>query len=360
MWDNYKPNIYNKWKQRWYDNHPYDIAEYSWDYLFTGGKQIRAKLFCELWHYLSPDSEIKAELAFAIECIHVASIILDDTPWMDDAKERRGKPALHIVFSPKKAVLIANDVITMAVDIWKNNQPKHISENVWQSLLILKLKRLTMGQWFDLEKKGNLIELASLKTGVLFELVSETVAISIELDADFWKLWGNNVGILFQWMDDYLDMEEDKLQNNRNAFNESYDITLKNYIYLWQKIEKEIGIQWFNTIFGQFMKSYFLDKLDINVDTHIFHSLSDINIEYPNNIIIPEDKEELNTNHKNHTNHTNNTNKNEYNFNNDLIQGLNRENIMKRVFKMTDNIFSLSTTSKNIWNMTDQELEKIF
>ena len=32
-----------------------------------------------------------------------------------------------------------------------------------------------MGQRFDLEKKGNLIELASLKTGVLFELVTEII-----------------------------------------------------------------------------------------------------------------------------------------------------------------------------------------
>jgi geranylgeranyl pyrophosphate synthase len=30
----------------------------------------------------------------------------------------------------------------------------------------------------------------------------------------------NNLGILFQWMDDYLDMDEDITQNNRNAFNE--------------------------------------------------------------------------------------------------------------------------------------------
>lgn len=33
---------------------------------FTGGKEIWSKLFCELWKYLSPDSEVCAELAFAI------------------------------------------------------------------------------------------------------------------------------------------------------------------------------------------------------------------------------------------------------------------------------------------------------
>jgi hypothetical protein len=49
-----------------WDIHPVDVAEYSWNYLFTGGKEIRSKLFCELWKYLSPDSDVCAELAFAI------------------------------------------------------------------------------------------------------------------------------------------------------------------------------------------------------------------------------------------------------------------------------------------------------
>lgn len=345
VWENYKVNIHAKWRQKWFENHPQDIAEYSWNYLFTGGKEIRAKLFCELWQYLSPDSEIIAELAFAIECIHVASIILDDTPWMDDAQERRGKKALHIVYSPKKSLILANDVIAMAVEIWRNNQPQHIPEQIWKNLLISKLQRLTMGQWFDLEKKGNLIELASLKTGVLFELVTETMAICIELDSNFWRLWGNNLGILFQWMDDYLDMEEDKIQENRNAFNEAYDITLQNYIFLWQKLEKEIGPQWFKRDFGQFMKSYFLDKLEIDIDIKKYDSLSDINIIYPEGLVIPEltNKEE---------------DKEDYNYFKHFVTGLNRQNIVKRIFKMSENIFSFTITNDSkVWGMTEQELE---
>jgi len=198
IWDIHKNIIHQKWKKRWFESHPYDIAEYSWDYLFTGGKEIRSKLFCQLWDYLSPDSTIVIELAFAIECIHVASLILDDTPWMDNATERRGRKTLHITFSPKKALLIANDIMYMAAEIWINNKPMHIAENVWKSLLISKVQRLSMGQWLDLGKSGTLIELASLKTGVLFELVTETVAICNHLDTTFWRIWGNNLGILFQ------------------------------------------------------------------------------------------------------------------------------------------------------------------
>lgn len=343
MWECYKEIIQNKWKQYWFNTHPSDIAEYSWTYLFTGGKEIRARLFCELWKYLSPDCEITAELAFAIECIHVASIVLDDTPWMDNATERRGRQTLHTVFSPKKAVLIAHDVILMAVEIWKQNKPSHIDEINWKSLLVTKLQRLTTGQWLDLEKKGNLIELASLKTGVLFELVTETVALCIGLDRTFWKIWGNDLGILFQWTDDWLDREEDIVQKNRNAFNESFETTLRNYLYLWQKIEKNVGQQWFNRPFGIFMKKYFIEQLNINSNITIHKSLNDIHIPYPDNLIIPDIVD---------------IKSGKYSFLNNFVSDLTKENIVKKIYQMSENVFELSITEQNLWNIDENEWQQ--
>jgi len=285
-WDEIKLPIYEKWKTYWFDTHPSNIAEYSWNYLFTGGKQIRPKLFCELWQYLSPDSTINAELAFAIECIHVASLILDDIPWMDNASARRGKPTLHIIFSQRKACLLFHDVMYMVYLIWIANKPNHIDKYEWEKFILEKMMHLSLGQWYDLQKKGTLIELASLKTGILFELVTECVAICIELDTTFWKSWGNSLGILFQWMDDWHDREEDKLQINRNAFNESYDETITIYGEIWTKIEMGIGKSWFKTDFGIFMKSYFTDKMNIPEQIIAIH-LSDIHIPYPIIITLP-------------------------------------------------------------------------
>lgn len=290
IWDNYRTHIIEKYKQIWYKTHPSDIGEYSWNYLFTDGKEIRPKLFCELWNYLNPDTTILGELAFAIECIHVSSVVLDDTPWMDNASERRGKRTLHNIFSPKKAVVIAYDLIDMALDIWKNNKPSQINSDIWINLLKSKLQRLMIGQWFDLEKKGNLVELASLKTGTLFELVTETVAVCINLDAQFWCVWGNNLGILFQWMDDYDDMEEDKQQNNRNAFNESFDTTMKQYINIWNLIEKGIGKQWFERHLGRFMIKYFVESIKINTSINIINNnlINNTNEYYVSNISVSE------------------------------------------------------------------------
>jgi hypothetical protein len=116
---------------------------------------------------------------------------------------------------------------------------------------------LAIGQWYDLEKKGSLLELAACKTGVLFELVTETVALCVGMDTGFWRQWGRSLGILFQWMDDWQDREEDAAQGTRNAFLEAYEETLVQYRVLWRKVEAGIGPSWFLRPFGAFMKGYF-------------------------------------------------------------------------------------------------------
>jgi len=281
LWEIHRPQIHHKWQQYWYKTHPQDIAKDSWEYLFTGGKEIRAKLFCELWSYLSPDIPVKYELAFAIECIHTASLILDDTPWMDNAPTRRGRMTLHLKYTNKKALLLFHDVMYMVYLIWNENKPEHVSLSEWEHVLLNQLQRLVVGQSYDLEKKGTLIELASLKTGVLFELVTETVAVCTNLDIHAWRSWGNHLGILFQWMDDWQDREEDIEQNNRNAFNESYDSTLSYYGRIWKKLIQVIGARWFTLPFGQFMKSYFTNNIPLPFDSTIPLLLSDVMLPYP-------------------------------------------------------------------------------
>ena len=349
-WDILKHEIYEKWKPYWYQRvSPSDIADYSWNYIFTGGKQIRSKLLCELWSYLAPDSKINAELAFAIECIHVASLILDDTPWMDNAAERRGKKTLHTVLSPKKAVLVCYELINIVRDIWQNNKPHHVSDEVWHNFLKTKLQRLVIGQLYDIEKKGNLVELASLKTGVLFELVTETVATCIGLDTEFWKIWGNNLGILFQWMDDWNDRDEDIIQNNRNAFNEDYHLTLKNYEYIWGKIKNGIGRQWFLRSFGIFMMQYFTEKIPINLEVISLLLADNISISYITTLTIPQiDYWPKNDNVSNF-------------IDNDLLKApyiLKASDILKHLFIGVDNIYNINIKT-NLWSVDENKWEML-
>jgi hypothetical protein len=165
--------------------------------------------------------------------------------------------------------------------IWTQQQPAHLDVADWHELMKTKLQKLMVGQWYDLNKEGTLMELASLKTGILFEFVAETVAVCVGLDANFWRAWGNSLGILFQWTDDWNDREEDVLQENRNAFHEDYDGTLQHYLHLWHHIERGIGAGWFERPFGNYMKGYFTQTMADPAPYTIPPNVMDLRLPYP-------------------------------------------------------------------------------
>jgi len=339
-WEEQKSHIHDTWKSYWFETHPRDIAEYSWTYLFTGGKEIRARLFCELWKYLSPDLPVCGELAFVIECIHATSLVMDDSPYMDNAEFRRGRPCLHRVFGQKKAGLICYDLMHMARMIWAKNRPIHVEKQVWYDLMKTKLQRLMMGQWYDMEKKGTLVELASLKTGVLFELVSETVAICTELDPTFWRIWGNHVGILFQWTDDWLDQQEDFQQENRNAFNEAYDTTHRAYQEVWRKIEEGIGAGWFERPFGKYMRTYFTKTIPFLSLQKTSSSLTDILLPYPTDLSFPEVNQERFRR-------------------NDILDIMNGKDILTLMFMISNHMKENDQIKTNLWKIDENEWDTV-
>lgn len=284
------------WKTWWLDHHPDNVGMYSWSYLFEGGKMIRPRLFCALWTHLftdstgSTDSEPCIEMAFIIECIHVVSLILDDLPWMDNAIERRGRRTLHLQFSTRKALLLAYDVIELAWTVsqsspWIRKQ----KWDVWKSLVMTKLRRLWMGQWLDLSRTGSLYDLAVLKTGTLFEMVTEGVALMIGLDSEYWKEWGRALGVLFQWVDDAEDQEEDARMGQRNAFVENRDETMTRYLQLWHNVVQGIGPSWWLTPFGVYLWRYFTRILPTNTQIPPLSSCIGLANQWspPNDEIIP-------------------------------------------------------------------------
>lgn len=339
-WERFRPLIHEKWKTEWWKTHPPDVAEYSWSYLFTGGKEIRARLFCELWQYLSPDVEVQAELAFAVEGIHATSLVIDDSPYMDNADTRRGRRTLHLVFSERKAGLLCYDVMNMVRTIWLTNRPATIPKEEWQDMMKTKLQRLMMGQWYDMEKRGNLVELASLKTGVLFELVTETVARCVGLDAAFWRTWGNALGILFQWTDDWMDQEEDKRQGNRNAFNEDYATTMHNYRQLWRCIEAGIGSSWFERPFGAYMRHYFTETIPFLSLETVEHSLSDLFTFYTPSIRIPNvDRSRFQRK--------------------DILQILNGNDMLMMMFSLSHHMKETDRIRTDLWKIEESEWETV-
>ena len=258
-WFTIRDKTIKRWRERWIERHPIGIGEATWNAIFSGGKEIRPSLFCELWSHLSPNSHPNGDLAFAIECIHCASLILDDTPAMDNADTRRGRPTIHKVHSTYKAVWLALELMEIIYDIWKENEPLDPEKNaIWWNFIKDKGLQLIIGQYYDLTGTGDLHALAVLKTGSLFEFATELVALQLNLSRDAWRTWGRQLGVLFQWADDWSDLEEDRLAGNRNAFLESPIIIAAHYNILLER--SNIGKEWRERVFGNWLMTYFEEK----------------------------------------------------------------------------------------------------
>jgi len=78
------------------------------------GKLFRARLVFATTKAHAIDETIGITLATAVEYFHVASLLLDDLPCMDDAETRRGRPCTHRVHGEATAILAALAFINRA------------------------------------------------------------------------------------------------------------------------------------------------------------------------------------------------------------------------------------------------------
>lgn len=86
--------------------------------LFPGGKRIRPLLCITAFRACGGrrDSQVMP-FACAIELVHSFSLIQDDLPCMDNDRERRGKPTLHVAFGEAPALLAADALFARAFEV---------------------------------------------------------------------------------------------------------------------------------------------------------------------------------------------------------------------------------------------------
>ena len=188
--------------------------------LFPGGKKIRSKILIDIGSLFSINYKTLIVIGAAVECIHAYSLIHDDLPCMDNDNIRRGKLATHKKFGEATAVLAGNSLLTLAFELItdKNYQIKTPQKNE----LIKSLAEcsghtgIAGGQQLDLKfenKRKNInqiIDMQKKKTGKLFNFCLLAVGIVSERDRKdkfFLGNLGEDIGLLFQLADDFLDVK---------------------------------------------------------------------------------------------------------------------------------------------------------
>ena len=188
--------------------------------LISGGKKIRSTIILDTGKIFKIQQKKLLDICAAVECIHSYSLIHDDLPCMDDDSIRRGKLSTHKKFGEATAVLAGNSLLTLAFEIISN---KKNSLSLKQKNEIISLLSncsghtgIAGGQELDLkfENKNKsfkkVLDMQKKKTGKLFNFCLQSAAIvankNEKVKLAFGKL-GEEIGLLFQISDDFLDVE---------------------------------------------------------------------------------------------------------------------------------------------------------
>jgi octaprenyl-diphosphate synthase len=199
------------------------------------GKRLRTKLILKI-----AGSSLKAiKTASTVEMIHTASLLHDDV--IDDAYTRRGKISVNASEGDKTAIMMGDILYSKAFFELTDISPlvaKVVSNAVVQ-LSLGELADVELSRKFHTNKEAYL-KMLYQKTASLMEASAEAGAILAGKDREAYRIYGKNLGIAFQMIDDILDITSDSKTLGKPALHdfEEGKVTLP-YMYLYNILAEE-------------------------------------------------------------------------------------------------------------------------
>ena len=176
------------------------------------GKQVRPMfvfLSAKLCGEVSEASYVAASL---VELLHTASLVHDDV--VDDSYERRGFFSINALWKNKIAVLVGDYLLAQGLLLTLKNKEFRLLE-----ILSEAVKAMSEGELLQLEKARRLdikeeiyFEVIRQKTASLIAAACSAGAASTSSDEDSierMRMFGENIGIVFQIKDDLFDFGSD-------------------------------------------------------------------------------------------------------------------------------------------------------
>jgi geranylgeranyl diphosphate synthase type II len=185
--------------------------------LLAGGKRIRPVLALATARALGADPERYLPAACAIELIHTYSLIHDDLPAMDDDELRRGLPTSHIRFGEDVAILAGDGLFAEAIRLFcgQPGDPARVLAALRELSGATGVDGMVGGQYVDVRGQESdadgLRGLHALKTG---RLIAASVGVVLTLEGVGepetipYRRFAGELGVLFQIVDDILDVTE--------------------------------------------------------------------------------------------------------------------------------------------------------
>jgi geranylgeranyl diphosphate synthase type II len=185
--------------------------------LLAGGKRVRPVLALATARALGADPEGFLPVAGAIELIHTYSLIHDDLPAMDDDELRRGLPTSHVKYGEDVAILAGDGLFAEAMRLFcqQPGDPARVLAALAELAGATGVNGMVGGQYVDVigkeEDAAGLRALHALKTG---RLIAASVGVVLileglgEPETMPYRRFADELGVLFQIVDDILDVTE--------------------------------------------------------------------------------------------------------------------------------------------------------
>jgi geranylgeranyl diphosphate synthase type II len=168
-----------------------------------GGKRIRPVLTLATGEAVGADAETVLPAAAAVELVHSFSLVHDDLPALDNDDERRGQPSVWSHYGEAAAILAGDALLAEAMRLALTYPTPFVARELVEATL-----GMIGGQQLDLEGGVDLADLHRLKTGALFSasvMCGLWAADVPEVDHGPWRAFADELGLLFQIVDDVLD-----------------------------------------------------------------------------------------------------------------------------------------------------------
>jgi geranylgeranyl pyrophosphate synthase len=173
-------------------------------YALVGGKRVRAVICLATAEAAGAEPEAALPAAAALELVHAFSLVHDDLPALDNDAERRGRGSVWAEFGEAVAVLAGDALLAEAFRLALSYPFPQVGRELAQATL-----GMIGGQYLDITGSApDEATLHRLKTGCLFAASVGTalwVAEVPERDQAPWRAFGDELGLLFQIVDDILD-----------------------------------------------------------------------------------------------------------------------------------------------------------
>jgi geranylgeranyl diphosphate synthase, type II len=172
--------------------------------LTVGGKRVRPVICLATAEAAGAEPELALPAAAAVELVHNFSLVHDDLPALDNDEVRRGNPSVWARYGEAIAVLAGDALLAEAFRLALSYPTPSVAREVVQATL-----GMIGGQYLDItDTAPDEATLHKLKTGCLFAAsvgAALWVANVPEGSQGPWRAFGDELGLLFQIVDDILD-----------------------------------------------------------------------------------------------------------------------------------------------------------